>query len=125
MQEYKSEHNCLKTSLKSSEAMTGDPLVSILIPVYNVGQYIAQCLESVIHQTYRNLEIIIVDDGSTDDSGIICERYAGRDDRIQVFHTSNKGLAAARNLGLDHAKGPIFRLLTAMTGLKSKLLRHF
>ena len=80
--------------------------MSILIPVYNVGQYIAQCLESVIYQTYRNLEIIIVDDGSTDDSGIICDRYAGRDDRIQVFHTSNKGLAAARNLGLDHAKGP-------------------
>ena len=80
-------------------------LVSVIIPVYNVSRYLPQCLESVLNQTYKELEIIIVNDGSTDDSGLKCEEYAGKDSRIRVFHTEHRGLAASRNLGIDNAKG--------------------
>ena len=84
---------------------TNTPLVTVIIPVYNVCRYLPQCLESVIHQTYTNLEIIIIDDGSTDGCDIICDSYARNDQRITVFHTENHGLASARNLGLNHAAG--------------------
>ena len=76
-------------------------LISIIIPVYNVRLFLAEALESVINQTYKNLEIIVVDDGSTDGSGEICDNYAIRDDRITVIHQNNRGLSAARNKGLD------------------------
>lgn len=79
-----------------------DSLVSVIIPVYNVRPYLAEALDSVIHQTYENLEILITDDGSTDGSGELCDEYAEADKRINVFHTGNRGLAAARNYGLDH-----------------------
>ncbi len=79
--------------------------ISVIIPVYNVEKYLPKCLDSVISQTYKQLEIIIVDDGSTDNSGIICDEYALRDNRIIVFHQVNGGLSAARNTGLDIAKG--------------------
>ena len=87
------------------EFVTNELLVSVIIPVYNVSRYLPQCFESVISQTYRNLEIIVVDDGSTDDSGSICDQYAEKDDRIHVIHTDNRGLASARNLGLENARG--------------------
>ena len=93
------------TAVCKYKAKEGDPLVSIIIPVYNVSHYLPQCLESVIHQTYQNIEIIIVDDGSTDDSKDICDQYANNDNRIRVIHTDNKGLASARNLGVDNAAG--------------------
>ena len=80
-------------------------LVTIIIPVYNVEKFLVKCLESVIRQKYRNLEIILVDDGSTDTSGIICDEYALKDNRIQVIHKENAGLSSARNAGLDIAKG--------------------
>ena len=80
-------------------------LVSIIIPVYNVEQYLRQCLDSVIGQTYKNLEIIIVEDGSKDECGNICDEYEYKDKRIKVYHTENRGLSAARNLGLDNASG--------------------
>lgn len=79
--------------------------ISIIVPVYNVEQYIERCLESIINQTYKNIEIILVDDGSTDKSGIICEKYANRDQRIKVIHQENNGLSSARNKGLDIASG--------------------
>lgn len=82
-----------------------DVLVSVIVPVYDVEKYLRQCIDSIIHQSYRNLEILIIDDGSSDGSGKICDIYAGRDSRIKVFHTENRGLSAARNLGLDHANG--------------------
>lgn len=81
------------------------PLISVIIPVYNVEKYLHRCLDSVIAQTYQNLEIICVDDGSIDDSGKICDQYAVRDARIKVIHQENQGLSAARNRGLDAAEG--------------------
>lgn len=86
-------------------------LVSVVIPVYNVGRYLPQCLESVLRQSYRELEIIIIDDGSTDGSGSICDSFARRDGRIRVLHTENKGLAAARNLGPAIAEGSYLMFL--------------
>lgn len=81
------------------------PLISVIIPVYNVEKYLHRCLDSVIAQTYQNLEIICVDDGSIDESGRICDQYAVRDARIKVIHQENRGLSAARNKGLDAAEG--------------------
>lgn len=80
-------------------------LISIIIPVYNVEKYLKRCLESVINQTYRNLEIILVDDGSKDSSGKICDEYAEQDKRIKVIHKKNGGASSARNMGLDIAQG--------------------
>lgn len=80
-------------------------LVSVVIPVYNVENYLAECLESVCNQTYQNLEIIVVDDGSTDGSGRICDEYSIKDSRIQVIHKRNGGLSDARNAGLERATG--------------------
>ncbi|MDD2680427.1 MAG: glycosyltransferase family 2 protein [Candidatus Omnitrophica bacterium] len=80
-------------------------LVSIIVPVYNSEQYIVRCLESVIHQTHKNIELLITDDGSTDNSGKICDTYAFNDNRIRVVHTQNNGISAARNIGVDKSRG--------------------
>ena len=80
-------------------------LVSVIIPVFNTAPYLVEALDSVINQTYLNLEIIIIDDGSTDGSGAICDEYAERDGRIRVIHQDNRGLSAARNSGLDAMTG--------------------
>ena len=80
-------------------------MISVIVPVYNVEPYLRKCLDSILVQTYRDLEILTIDDGSTDGSGRICDEYAGKDDRIKVSHTENRGLSAARNLGLDNATG--------------------
>ena len=80
-------------------------LISIIVPVYNVSKYLPQCLDSVIHQTYQNLDIIVVDDGSTDGSGPICDFYEGKDPRIRVFRSDHRGVSAARNIGIGNAKG--------------------
>ena len=82
-----------------------DPLVSIIVPVYNVEDYISECIESIQKQTYRNLQIILVDDGSTDRSGILCDEYAKQDQRIKVLHQPNGGLVMARKRGLEYAEG--------------------
>lgn len=82
-----------------------DSLVSIIIPVYNVEKYLAQCIDSVLNQTYRNIEIIIVNDGSTDRSNEVIDRYAKLDNRIIVINKKNGGLSEARNYGLDRAAG--------------------
>ena len=80
-------------------------LVSVIVPVYNVAPYLREALDSVVNQTYKDLEIIIVDDGSTDGSASICEEYAASDSRIKLVHQQNKGLSGARNTGLEHATG--------------------
>ncbi len=86
-------------------------LVSVIIPVYNVRSYLEEALDSVIHQTYQEIEMIIIDDGSTDGSGEICDAYAAKDPRITVIHQVNQGLSAARNTGLDHAGGEVISFL--------------
>ena len=91
--------------MDSIEYIEKKPLVSVIIPVYNVSRYLPQCLDSVTSQTYQNLEIVIVDDGSTDGSGSICAHYAERDDHILLIRSENKGLASARNLGLGSICG--------------------
>lgn len=75
--------------------------ISVIVPVYNVEKYLPRCLDSIIQQSYKNLEIILVDDGSTDNSGVICDEYAKRDARIRVIHKENGGVSSARNTGLD------------------------
>lgn len=82
-----------------------EPLVSVIIPLYNVRPYLDKCIASAVNQTYRNLEILLIDDGSTDGSAQICDTWAQRDARITAFHTANGGIATARNYGLDHATG--------------------
>ena len=79
--------------------------ISVIIPVYKVEKYIRQCIDSVIGQTYQNLEIILVDDGSPDNCGAICDEYARQDSRIQVIHQENQGVSVARNVGIGIATG--------------------
>ena len=79
--------------------------ISVVVPVYNIEAYIGECIESIIAQSYKNLEIILVDDGSEDSSGKICDSYAGKDSRIRVIHKENGGLVSARKAGLSIAKG--------------------
>ena len=81
------------------------PLISVIVPVYNVELYIRKCIESILSQTYRNLEIILVDDGSKDRCGEICDEYALKDNRIRVIHKENGGLSDARNVGIDASRG--------------------
>ena len=85
--------------------MISEPLISVIVPVYNVEGFLDQCLESIVSQSYRHLEILVVDDGSTDSSGAICDRWAERDERIRVIHQPNGGLSAARNTALDVMRG--------------------
>lgn len=83
----------------------GDPLVSVIVPVYNAEAYLPECVDSIRAQTYPNWEMILIDDGSTDRSGQICEELAFKDTRIRVIHQKNSGVSAARNAGLDAAAG--------------------
>ena len=81
------------------------PYISVIVPVYNVSQYIEKCLDTLVNQSLNNIEIILVDDGSTDISGQICDNYAGKYDNIKVIHCENSGLGMARNKGLEIAIG--------------------
>ena len=80
-------------------------LISIVVPLYNVENYLKECIDSILTQSYHNLEIILVDDGSTDNSGKICDNYAKKDSRIKVIHKENGGASDARNYGIKEAKG--------------------
>lgn len=80
-------------------------LISVIVPVYNVEQYIHCCLESILNQNFKNFEVILINDGSTDLSGNICDEYKRKDSRVRVFHKQNGGLSSARNVGIDHAHG--------------------
>ena len=80
-------------------------LISVIIPIYNVEKYLRRCVDGILSQTYRNLEVILVDDESPDGCGAICDEYAAKDDRVVVIHQKNKELSGARNAGIDMAKG--------------------
>lgn len=82
-----------------------EPLISVIVPIYNVEKYLNRCIESIVNQTYKNLEIILVDDGSPDNCPQICDEWKEKDNRIVVIHSSNKGAGNARNIGLKIAKG--------------------
>lgn len=81
------------------------PLISIIVPIYKAERYLPRCIESLLRQTYSNIEILLIDDGSPDCSGVLCEEFALKDQRIRVFHKKNGGVSSARNLGLKQAKG--------------------
>lgn len=85
--------------------MYKEGLISIIVPVYNIEMVLDRCIESILQQTYKVIEIILIDDGSADDSGYICDKYAQKDRRVKVIHKMNEGAAAARNTGLDYATG--------------------
>ena len=96
-------------------------MISVIVPVYKVESYLRQCIDSILNQTYRNLEILLIDDGSPDKCGEICEEYARLDSRIRIFHTGNKGLSAARNLGLREAKGEYIGFVDSDDWLESDM----
>lgn len=101
------------------------PIVSIIIPVYNVEQYLPCCIESVLSQTYTNFELLLIDDGSPDYSGKICDEYASKDKRIRVFHKENGGVSTARNIGLDNAKGEWCCFIDSDDWVDVNYLAHF
>ncbi len=85
--------------------MEQTPLISIIVPVYNIKEYLPRCVSSILNQTYQKLELILVDDGSTDGTGALCDKLAEQDERVIVFHKENGGSSSARNLGISQAKG--------------------
>lgn len=98
--------------------------ISIIIPVYNVEMYLEECINSVLQQTYNNLEIILVDDGSTDNSGKICDEYFKLDSRIKVIHKKNEGLGLSRNVGLKHVSGEYVTFLDSDDYLDSSTIEN-
>lgn len=82
-----------------------NPIISIIVPVYNAEKTLHKCVNSIFNQSYKNWKLLLINDGSTDNSGIICNEYAQQDERVKVFHKSNGGVSSARNVGLDNAEG--------------------
>lgn len=101
-----------------------DPLVSVVVPVYNVERYVGQCLESILSQSYTNLEIIIVNDGSKDSSADICKRYADLDDRILLINKENGGLSSARNAALDKVHGKYLMYVDSDDYIKPEMIKN-
>lgn len=85
--------------------MKSMPLISFIVPCYNVESYINTCVDSIVNQNFLNIEVVLVDDGSSDNTGAICDEYAEKDNRIHVIHQDNLGVSQARNSGLEVAKG--------------------
>ncbi len=98
--------------------MEYNPLLSIIVPVYNVGAYLENCLDSVISQSYQNVEVILVNDGSTDNSKDICQVYVQKDNRFRLINQENRGLASARNTGLSYASGELITFLDSDDAVK-------
>lgn len=97
--------------------------VSIVIPIYNAEKYLELCLDSILGQTYQELEVILVNDGSSDGSGLICDDYAKMDQRITVYHRSNAGVSSSRNFGMEHAKGKYILFVDADDTLEADMIK--
>jgi len=97
-------------------------LITVIVPVYNVEKYLSKCIDSILNQTYTNLEIILVDDGSQDDCGQICDEYARKDNRIKVIHKENSGVSQARNIGIDNANGEFIAFVDADDYIEREML---
>ena len=104
--------------------MNENPKISIIVPVYNVEQYLPRCIDSILNQSFADFELLLIDDGSKDKSGAICDKYADKDDRIRVFHKKNGGVSSARNVGLDNAKGEWIAFVDADDSLKKQFLNN-
>ncbi|CYW40816.1 glycosyltransferase family 2 protein [Streptococcus suis] len=100
------------------------PLISIIVPVYNVENYLDECIRTVLGQTYSNWELLLINDGSTDSSGSMCDDYARRDDRIRVIHKNNGGLSDARNAGIDNCTGEYITFLDSDDGIRGDFLEE-
>ncbi|MCK3936673.1 glycosyltransferase family 2 protein [Streptococcus suis] len=100
------------------------PLISIIVPVYNVENYLDECILTVLGQTYSNWELLLINDGSTDSSGSMCDDYARRDDRIRVIHKNNGGLSDARNAGIDNCTGEYITFLDSDDGIRGDFLEE-
>ena len=98
-------------------------LISVIVPVYNVEPYLRKCVDSILNQTYRKLEVILVDDGSPDNCGAICDEYAAKDARVRVIHKSNGGLSDARNAGLDIMTGDYVAFLDSDDWVEADMYR--
>lgn len=102
----------------------GKPLVSVIVPAYQAEAYLPQCLESILNQSYENLQILLINDGSQDKTGEICDAYAQKDSRIQVFHKENGGVSSARNVGLSHATGDYIAFCDSDDTLRDAYIAH-
>lgn len=111
-----------KVSLKKNTKH--DEKISVIVPVYNVEKYLNECIESIIKQTYKNLQIILIDDGSTDNSGTICRNFANKDNRIEVYHLKQAGVSAARNYGIDCVKGEFIFFVDSDDILNENIIRN-
>lgn len=100
------------------------PLVSIIVPVYNAEKYLNRCIDSILSQTMTDFELLLIDDGSKDNSGRICDEYAAKDVRVRAFHKPNGGVSSARNLGLDNAKGKWITFVDADDRCSCNYLEH-
>lgn len=97
---------------------------SIIVPVYNVEKYICRCIDSILVQTFSDFELLLIDDGSTDRSGRICDEYAEKDTRIKVIHKPNSGVSTTRNIGIDHAKGKFICFVDSDDWIENDYLQH-
>lgn len=99
--------------------------ISIITPVYNTKKYLRRCIESILSQSYSNLELLLINDGSTDESGLICDEYAKNDSRVKVFHTSNGGPSRARNIGLENISGDYVLFVDSDDWVDDKFISHY
>ena len=100
-------------------------VISIIVPIYNAGKTLHRCIDSILSQTYTSWELLLVDDGSTDSSGVICDEYAAQDARVRVFHKENGGVSSARNVGLDNARGEWVTFVDADDYIEENFLKSF
>ena len=103
-----------------------NPKISVIVPVYNVEQYLPRCIDSILAQTFTDFELLLIDDGSTDNSGKICDEYAKKKDtKIRVWHKENGGVSSARNMGLDFAKGEYIQFIDSDDFIEKICLKLF